>query len=154
MVDQNMEQKIFLNKNRVILKFINILMKNGKKVKAEFLFRKSLKLIFLETRKDPFIIFFKALQNILSIVTVRFIRKRGRSYQIPFPLNNKQQLSLAIKWLIQDSRKLSKQKSSFFKILSAQLILASQNKGDIIKHKNEFYNSARQSRPFAHFRWR
>jgi len=111
MQDLNMEQKTFLNQNKSFSKFVNLLMINGQKTKAEKILINSFLLIYKKTCKDPSIIFIKGLINISPLMNIKSIRNRGRSYQIPFPLSFYQQLNLGSRWLINHCKKINKNKS-------------------------------------------
>jgi len=83
---KNFSSKSLENSKFLIVKFINLLMKNGKKSKSEKIFYEVLKALSLKNKKFPFLIFFNALKNISPLIIVRTVKVRGRSYQIPIPL--------------------------------------------------------------------
>lgn len=89
----------------LIRKFINHLMYDGKKEKAEKIFLNTLKILKLKENKDGILIFLKALEKCKPLVDIRFVRRGGASYQIPVPLKEKRSISLGIKWLLDSARK-------------------------------------------------
>ena len=144
---------MFLKKNsQLLIKFINLLMIDGKKSKSEKIFLTLLKELQLKTNRPPLEVFFKALTNISPKVAIQSVRVRRRSYQVPFPLNRQKQLTFGMKWLIHLCRK--NVSSSLLNQLQTQTLLAYQNKGDLIKKKYELHKIAKANRPFAHYRWK
>lgn len=138
------------NLSFLVRKFINHLMKNGKKVKAEKLFFNSLYQIQEKEKKNPFFFFLKALQNSIPIVEVRSIRRGGASYQVPVPLYEDRAISLAMKWILESARKKGKSLDSSL----AQIICeASKNMGDCVKKKEALHTVALKNRSLGHFRW-
>jgi len=140
------QEKYFL-----VLKFVNLLMVDGKKSKSEKIVFNLLKFLHLKTQKPPVDVFFEALANISPRVTVQSVRVRRRSYQVPFPLSRSKQFIFGMKWLIQYCRK--NHSTSLSNIINQEILLAYQNKGELIKKKNEVYKIAKANRPFAHYRW-
>jgi len=114
-----------LDTQHIVKKFINHLMIDGKKTKAESLFEKSLLYIKEKENKNPITVFFEALDSLKPCVEVRSVRRGGANYQIPVPLKEKRGISLAMKWILQATRK---KKGSFEKNLSNVLIEASKIK--------------------------
>nr|YP_008519386.1 30S ribosomal protein S7 [Microchloropsis salina]AGI48965.1 30S ribosomal protein S7 [Microchloropsis salina]AHX25049.1 30S ribosomal protein S7 [Microchloropsis salina] len=130
-------------------KFINHLMLDGKKQKAEKIFVESLNLIYEKEKEDCLTVFFRALENSKPLVEIRSIRRGGATYQVPIPIHENRSLSLAIKWLINAARK----KGSFTAFnLSITLLKASKNQGDCIKKREAIHKVALKNRSFAHFR--
>lgn len=134
----------------LIRKFVNHLMLSGKKEKAEKIFLTSLHSIQQVEKEKPLIIFLKALENSKPAVEIRSVRRGGATYQIPVPLREKRGISLAIKWLIQASRK---KKASFSENLSSAFVEASKNLGESVKKKESIHLIALKNRSFTHFRW-
>lgn len=138
----------------LIIKFIKLLMKNGKQSKSEKIVWFMLKSLSEKDNSSPLFVFYKSLKNISPLVIVRSVKVRGRSYQIPIPLKESRQLSIGMKWLIKLCNQIIKTKGGIFSdVLVQQLILAYQNKGEIFKKKSELHKLARSNRIFANFRW-
>jgi small subunit ribosomal protein S7 len=129
-------------------------MKDGKKSKAEELLFSLFQ--FLSTKSDllPSFVFSQALRSLSPLVTVRSVKVRGRSYQIPIPLKESKQLGIGMKWLIQECRELTSSKGgSFSDNLNQQVFLAFQKKGELLKKKVELHKLAKSNRVFANYRW-
>jgi small subunit ribosomal protein S7 len=143
------------NKKKVIInKFINLLMVNGKKYKAEKIFFDLLKLIKSQNKRSYVILLFKALKIISPLVIVRSIRIKGRTFQVPIPLSEYKQLNIGMKWLVKKckSEKILKNNPLSF-ILLQQINLILKKKGELIKKKIELHKLAQANRLFANYRW-
>ena len=134
----------------VTRKFVNHLMHDGKKEKAEKIFLETLNLIYKKENKEGLIVFFKALENSKPLVEVRSARRGGATYQIPVPLHEKRSLSLGMKWLIEAARK---KKGPLTPNLAAILMEASKNQGECVKKREALHLIALKNRSFTHFRW-
>ena len=135
----------------VVSKFLNSLMYDGKKSKAEKIFYKALEIIGEKTGKDSLEVFHQALDNIKPGVEVRPRRVGGATYQVPMDLSAFRKQSLAIRWLLEATRKRTEK--SMTEKLSAELMEAADNKGGAIKKKEDTHRMAEANRAFAHYRW-
>lgn len=135
----------------VVSKFLNSLMYDGKKSKAEKIFYKALEIIGEKTGKDSLEVFHQALDNIKPAVEVRPRRVGGATYQVPMDVTPFRKKSLAIRWLLEATRKRTEK--SMTEKLSAELIEASENRGGAIKKKEDTHRMAEANRAFAHYRW-
>lgn len=144
---------MFLEKKKVVYlvrKFVNHIMIDGKKTKAEYAFGKSLFFVKLKERQNPVVIFLKALNFSKPSVEVRSVRRGGATYQIPVPLREKRSISLSMKWILQAARK----KEGFFPLnLANVLVEASKNQGESVKKKESIHLTALKNRSLTHFRW-
>lgn len=131
-------------------KFVNHIMVDGKKEKAEKIFLESLNFIYKKEKKDGMTIFFQALEMSKPLVEVRSVRRGGATYQVPVPLKEKRSLSLGMKWLIETARKKG---GSFSLNLYAALFEASKNQGDCVKKRSSLHALALKNRSFTQFRW-
>lgn len=131
-------------------KFVNHLMIDGKKEKAEKIFLESLNFIYKKEKKEGMAIFFQALENSKPLIEVRSVRRGGATYQVPVPLKEKRSLSLGMKWLINIARK---KEGSVSSNLSMALLEASKNQGDCVKKREALHMIALKNRSFTHFRW-
>jgi small subunit ribosomal protein S7 len=145
-----MRKKDSIDVQYLIRKFVNHLMISGKKTKAENLFDKSLLYIKEKEKKNPIFVFYDALEHSKPCVEVRSVRRGGATYQIPVPLKEKRGISLAMKWILQATRK---KKGSFERNLSNVLIEASKNQGESVKKKESIHLIALRNRSLTHFRW-
>jgi small subunit ribosomal protein S7 len=132
-------------------KFVNHLMKDGKKSKAEKIFLQSLNLLKKKGFSNPCEIVLKAVNNAKPLVEVRSIRIGGSSYQVPVPLKSKRQISIGIRWLVKTSRDRRGNSMSFK--LANELLDASKKQGDTIRRRINLHKLADTNRAFAHYRW-
>ena len=126
-------------------------MLDGKKSVAESLISKSFSNIQSKTGESPLNIFTKAIENVKPLVEVRSRRVGGATYQVPVEVKSKRSQALAIRWLIDASRKRKDKKMSD-KIFN-EIYDAYQNKGSAIKKKEDTHKMAESNKAFAHFRW-
>lgn len=140
-----------IHKDNVIAKLTNIVMYDGKKTTAEKIIYSCFDHLKTITNEDPKAILDRALQHTQPLITVKPIRLAGTTYQVPVEIAQKKQISLALKYLVQASRKRS-EKSMAIK-LACELKDASNKKGNAIKIKEELHKRAEANRAFAHFRW-
>lgn len=131
-------------------KFINHLMYDGKKEKAEKIFLNSLNIIRLKEQKDGIFVLFRALDNSRPLIELRSVRRGGATYQVPVPLKENRSISLGIKWILEAARK---KKGSFSETLSQALIESSKNIGESVKKREAVHGVALKNRSFTHFRW-
>jgi len=132
-----------------IAKFINYIMRRGKKTVAQKIVYRALDIIKEKTKKDPVKIFEQALSNVAPLVEVKPRRIGGANYQIPFPVPEVRRFTLAAHWLI-GAAKNKKGKSMSVK-LAEELLLAFDNQGEAIKKKEDTHRMAESNRAFAHF---
>ena len=135
----------------VLAKFINFIMYDGKKTVAEKTIYSALEKIKEKTKDDPIKIFNDAINNIRPNLEVRSRRVGGATYQVPVEVKTKRSQTLALRWLLESSRK-RKNKSMSDKLFN-ELMDASQNKGSAIKKREDTHKMAESNKAFAHFRW-
>ena len=135
----------------IVAKFINSLMYDGKKSKAERIFYGSLDRIREKTGKDPLEVFLDALDKIKPAVEVRSRRVGGANYQVPMEVSSFRRQSLGIRWLINSSR--ARSEKSMIDKLSSEIIDAHNNRGSAVKRKEDIHRMAEANRAFAHYRW-
>ena len=135
----------------IVAKFINNLMKDGKKSVAEKIFYDSLNLISKKEGTDsPLDIFKKALKNAAPVVEVKSKRIGGATYQVPIDIPENRRTALAMRWIISFAR--SRKGNSMVDRLSAELVSASKNEGSTIKKKEDTHKMAEANKAFSHFR--
>jgi len=132
----------------ILKKFINHLMKDGKKAKAEEILRRILLKISLKGY-SPQNIFVLAINNVKPLIEIRNVRVRGKSFQVPFPLQISRQLGLAIKTILKNSLGKKKIENS----LVEELIDSSLNKSLSVKTTINTHKLASRNRLFVHYRW-
>ena len=135
----------------VLAKFINFLMYDGKKASAEKLTYTALDQIKNKTKQDPIKIFNDAISNIRPNLEVRSRRVGGATYQVPVEVKTKRSQTLALRWLL-DASKKRKNKTMSDKLFN-ELMDASQNKGSAIKKREDTHKMAESNKAFAHYRW-
>ena len=138
-------------KSPIIPKLINSLMYDGKKTIAEKIVYDAIEKIKSKSKDEPISIFNQAITNIKPTVEVRSRRVGGATYQVPVEVKSKRSQALAIRWLIDASRKRKDKKMSD-KIFN-EIYDAYQNKGSAIKKKEDTHKMAESNKAFAHFRW-
>ena len=138
-------------KSTIIPKLINSIMYDGKKTIAEKIVYDALEKIKSKTKDEPINIFNDAIKNVRPTVEVRSRRVGGATYQVPVEVKSKRSQALALRWLIDASRKRKDKKMSD-KIFN-EIYDAYQNKGSAIKKKEDMHKMAESNKAFAHFRW-
>ena len=138
-------------KSVIIPKLINSIMYDGKKTVAEKIIYDAIDKIKSKTKEEPIEIFNTAINNIRPTVEVRSRRVGGATYQVPVEVKSKRSQALALRWLIDASRK-RKDKNMSDKIFN-EIYDAYQNKGSAIKKKEDTHKMAESNKAFAHFRW-
>ncbi|WP_295159343.1 30S ribosomal protein S7 [uncultured Brachyspira sp.] len=135
----------------VISKFINKLMYDGKKSKAENIFYKAMDLVKEKTGKGGLEAFNEAIENIKPRVEVKSRRVGGSTYQVPVDVRPDRQNSLAFTWLIDASRKRGGR--SMIERLSNEIVDAIGGKGQAVAKRDTVHRMAEGNKAFAHFRW-
>lgn len=135
----------------VISKFINKLMYDGKKSKAENIFYKAMDIVKEKTGKEGLTAFNEAIDNIKPRVEVKSRRVGGSTYQVPVDVRPDRQNSLAFKWLINASRKRGGR--SMIEKLSNEIIDAMDGRGQAVAQRDTVHRMAEGNKAFAHFRW-
>ncbi len=138
-------------KSTIIPKLINSIMYNGKKITAEKIVYDAMEKIKTKSKDEPINIFNEAINNIKPTVEVRSRRVGGATYQVPVEVKANRSQALAIRWLIEASRKRKDKKMSD-KIFN-EIYDAYQSKGSAIKKKEDTHKMAESNKAFAHFRW-
>jgi len=138
-------------KSVIIPKLINSIMYDGKKTVAEKIIYDAIDKIKSKSKDEPITIFNEAINNIRPTVEVKSRRVGGATYQVPVEVKPKRAQALALRWLIDASRK-RKDKNMSDKIFN-EIYDAYQNKGSAIKKKEDTHRMAESNKAFAHFRW-
>jgi len=134
-----------------VAKFINQVMRRGKKTIARKIVYKSLDIIKEKTKKDPLEVFEQALKNAAPFLEVKPKRIGGATYQVPREVKRERRLTLAMRWIIQASK--SKKGKAMKEKLAEELIGAANNTGWAVKKKEDTHRMAEANRAFAHFAW-
>ncbi|MGC8981385.1 MAG: 30S ribosomal protein S7 [Minisyncoccia bacterium] len=134
-----------------VTRFINNIMKDGKKMKAQKIFYSAMNYIKEKTGNDPFKLFQQALKNVAPNLEVWPRRIAGATYLVPRVVSSQRRFSKAVKWIIESARN-KKGKPMYIK-LAEEIISAANNEGDAVKKKQEMHRLAELNRAFAHFAW-
>jgi small subunit ribosomal protein S7 len=135
----------------LVTKFINTVMKKGKKSTAEGIFYGALELIKDRTKDDPLKAFKKAVDNVKPLLEVKSRRVGGSNYQVPVEVGQSRRLSLAIRWLILYSQQRGEK--TMHEKLAAEILDASNLRGGAMKKKEDTHKMAEANKAFAHYRW-
>ena len=135
----------------ILSKFINFVMYDGKKSAAEKIIYKALNQIKEKTKEDPIKVFNDAINNVRPNLEVRSRRVGGATYQVPVEVKTKRSQTLAMRWLLEATRK-RKNKSMSEKLFN-ELMDAYQRKGSAIKKREDTHKMAESNKAFAHYRW-
>ncbi len=138
--------------DRVLSKFINIVMFDGKKSTAESIVYRALDIASNKLKiKSQIDLFRNALNNVKPGVEVRSRRVGGATYQVPVEVRNERAQALAIRWVVDASR--GRNEKSIIERLAQELMDAHENKGISVKKKEDTHKMAEANRAFAHYRW-
>ncbi|RLF65053.1 MAG: 30S ribosomal protein S7 [Thermoplasmata archaeon] len=137
--------------SKVLAKFVNMLMKDGKKSVAEKILYGAMDIIKDKSKNDPQKTVNKALENISPQVEVKSRRVGGATYQVPIEVREVRRISLAMRWVIDAARKRGEK--GMMQRLASELLDASANKGNAFKKKEDTHRMADANKAFAHFRW-
>jgi small subunit ribosomal protein S7 len=137
--------------NMVVSKFMNSIMYAGKKSVAEAIVYGAFDVIEGKTKQSPVGIFQQALDNVMPAVEVRSRRVGGATYQVPVDVRPDRKQALGIRWLIAAAR--DRNEKTMTERLSAELLDASNNRGNAVKKREDTHRMAEANRAFAHYRW-
>jgi small subunit ribosomal protein S7 len=134
-----------------VTKFMNVLMKEGKKAVAEQVVYGAFEIILERTREEPIRVFKQAIENCEPMVEVKSRRVGGSTYQVPVEVRPERRTALSMRWLIQHARQRGGK--SMREKLANELIEASHMRGGAIKKKEDVHRMAEANKAFAHYRW-
>ncbi|MBF0625013.1 MAG: 30S ribosomal protein S7 [Magnetococcales bacterium] len=137
--------------DKLITKFMNCLMVDGKKSLAERLLYGALDIVGGKTKDDPLKVFKEALENARPAVEVRSRRVGGATYQVPVEVRPSRRQTLAIRWLVGYAR--ARGEKTMRERLAAELMDAAAGRGATIKKKEDTHRMADANKVFAHYRW-
>ncbi|MCY3932417.1 MAG: 30S ribosomal protein S7 [Holophagales bacterium] len=138
--------------SQLVSKFVNVLMKDGKKSVAERILYDALTTIKERTgEEDPVTVFQKAIDNVKPAVEVKSRRVGGSTYQVPMEVRPARKLALAMRWLIQAAK--GRGEKTMRLRLAGELLDAAENRGVAIKRKEDTHRMAEANRAFSHYRW-
>ena len=137
--------------NVVVTKFMNSIMYEGKKSVAEAIVYGALDVIEGKTKSNPVGVFQQALDNVMPAIEVRSRRVGGATYQVPVEVRTDRRQALGIRWIISAARE--RNEKTMMERLSAELLDASNNRGNAVKKREDTHRMAEANRAFSHYRW-
>ncbi|MBJ80306.1 MAG: 30S ribosomal protein S7 [Myxococcales bacterium] len=137
--------------DRMVAKFVNILMLQGKKSVAEKILYDAFDIAGERGGEEPLRLFKKALDNVKPVLEVKSRRVGGATYQVPIEVRADRRTALAMRWLVGYSRKRSEK--TMAERLAGEFLDAAQNRGDAVKKKDDTHKMAEANKAFAHYRW-
>lgn len=137
--------------DRILTKFMNNLMIDGKKSVAERIVYNAMDRVETKIKRSPLEVFHEALDNIQPSVEVRSRRVGGATYQVPVEVRPERRQALAIRWLIKASR--SRNENTMEERLAGELLDAVQSRGSAVKKREDTHKMAEANKAFSHYRW-
>ena len=137
--------------SKVVTRFINKVMPDGKKGIAESIVYDAFDIIRSKTGKDPLEVFEQALENVMPVLEVRARRVGGANYQVPVEVRSDRRLTLGIRWMVGYARQRSER--TMRERVAGELMDAANNTGAAIKKKEDTHKMAEANKAFAHYRW-
>ena len=137
--------------SRLVAKFVNRLMLDGKKSTAERILYASLEILADKSKEDALVAFEKAIEHVRPHVEVKSRRVGGATYQVPVEVRPDRQMALAIRWLISYAR--GRGEKGMIARLSGELLDAFNSRGGAVKKREDTHKMADANKAFAHFRW-
>jgi small subunit ribosomal protein S7 len=138
-------------RDRLVAKFTNIIMLRGKKSTAEHIVYGAFDVIAARYKEEPIDVFRKALDAVKPKVEVKSRRVGGATYQVPVEVRPERRVALAMRWLTSYSRERGEK--TMVERLAAELMDASQNRGNAVKKREDVHKMAEANKAFAHYRW-
>jgi small subunit ribosomal protein S7 len=138
-------------KDKLVSKFTNTLMFDGKKAVAEGILYGAFDVIGERFKEDPIEVFRKALDNVKPKLEVKSRRVGGATYQVPVEVRPERRVALAMRWLVLYSRERGEK--TMRERLAAEFVDAAQGRGNAVKKKDDTHKMAEANKAFAHYRW-
>jgi small subunit ribosomal protein S7 len=135
----------------ILTKFMNSIMYEGKKSVAEAIVYGAFDIIESKLRSEPLPVFKAALDNVAPSIEVRSRRVGGATYQVPVEVRTVRRQALGIRWIIAAAR--DRNEKTMTDRLSAELLDASNNRGNAVKKREDTHRMAEANRAFSHYRW-
>lgn len=137
--------------SKLVSKFINSLMLDGKKSTAQLILYESFEIIESRANEDGFAVFRQAINNVKPVLEIRPRRVGSQTYQVPVDVKAERKQWLAFSWIIQSARARGERRMA--ERLAGEILEASQNEGGAIRRKMDQHRMAEANRAFAHYRW-
>ena len=137
--------------SQLVSKFVNTIMKDGKKTVAERILYDALEIVSEQTGEDPMRIFKKAIDGVKPAVEVKSRRVGGSTYQVPMEVRPSRRLALSFRWILDSARRRGEK--TMKQRLAGELMDAAENRGAAIKKREDTHRMAEANKAFAHYRW-
>jgi small subunit ribosomal protein S7 len=137
--------------SKLVAKFINKVMRRGKKSLAERILYGAFGLIEQRSKQDPLDVFHKAMDNVRPVIEVKSRRVGGSTYQVPVEVRSDRRNALAMRWLISYAK--ARSEKTMVQRLAGELQDAAQNRGSAVKKREDTHRMADANKAFAHYRW-
>ena len=137
--------------SETLAKFINVVMKRGKKAVAEKIVYGALEMVAERTKKDPVEVFTQALDNVRPLVEVKSRRVGGATYQVPIEVRPIRQAALAMRWMVEAARARSGKSTG--DRLAAEVLDAAEKRGNAVRKREDAHRMAEANKAFSHYRW-
>ena len=138
-------------KDKLVSKFTNTLMFDGKKAVAEGILYGAFDVIADRFKEDPVEVFRKALDNVKPKLEVKSRRVGGATYQVPVEVRPERRVALAMRWIVQYAR--DRGEKTMRERLASEFVDAAQGRGNAVKKKDDTHKMAEANKAFAHYRW-
>ena len=136
---------------RRLMKFVNVVMRDGKKAVAEGIVYGALDMVAERAKDDPLKVWDRALSNVRPRVEVKSRRVGGSTYQVPVDVRPDRSLALGMRWLVEYARE--RNEKTMQDRLANEIVDAAQNRGNAVKKREDVHKMAEANRAFAHYRW-
>jgi small subunit ribosomal protein S7 len=140
-----------LYNSQLVTRFVNVVMRDGKKTVAERILYDALALVRERVDDDPLKVFKRAVDNVKPSVEVKSRRVGGSTYQVPVEVRPSRRLALSMRWIIQNAKRRGER--TMHQKLAAELLDAAENRGAAVKRKEDTHRMADANKAFAHYRW-
>ena len=137
--------------SEMVTRFINRVMVDGKRRTAERIFYGAMQQIHEHIGRNPLEVFQRAMNNVMPTLEVRPRRIGGATYQVPMEVSSRRRLTLAIRWLVTETRKRSER--TMIDRLANELSDASNGEGSAVRRREEMHRMAEANKAYAHYRW-
>lgn len=137
--------------SKLITRFINKIMIDGKRGKAESILYSAFEIVKERSGKDPMEVFDQALKNVMPVLEVRARRVGGSNYQVPIEVRPERRTTLALRWIVNYAR--LRGEKTMEERLANEILDAANNTGASVKRREEVHKMAEANKAFAHYRW-
>jgi len=137
--------------SQLLSKFINVIMKDGKKSIAERILYDALDIVSERSGEDPLKVFKKAVEGVKPAVEVKSRRVGGSTYQVPMEVRPNRRVALSFRWILQSA--MRRGEKTMKQRLAGELLDAAENLGAAIKKREDTHRMAEANKAFAHYRW-